>query len=142
MVEVCEIFNPVSKSETTNVLVFVSQIREVEGSCLTMKNSIAKKAPLAEWLETSADQTGITQSIAPTPIPAITRANFQSQRGFFQAKARALRQHEDVSRAFCSRFMSHNLNIGLELFRNNTYRNTSMRYFVQKPVVSHPVEPT
>lgn len=80
VVEVCEVFNPVSQSETTNVLILVSQIRKVEGSCLTMKNSIARKAPLAEWLDTSADQTGMTQSIAPTPTPAMTRATFRSQR--------------------------------------------------------------
>lgn len=38
-----------------------------------MKNSTARKAPLAEWLETSDDHTGTEQSMAPTPTPAMTR---------------------------------------------------------------------
>ena len=100
MVEVRKVFNPVSKSETTNILAIVSEISFVEGSRLTMKNSTARKAPLAEWLETSADQTGITQSIAPTPIPAMTRA-FCSQHSFFMAKIRAMRQPKRVPKVPC-----------------------------------------
>lgn len=48
VVQVCEIFNPVSQSEPPNVLILISQIKEIGGICPTMKNSIARKAPLAE----------------------------------------------------------------------------------------------
>lgn len=53
-----------------------------------MRNSIAKKAPLAEWLLTSVDHTGITQSIAP-PIPAMTRAHVIQAMVYAEACSRA-----------------------------------------------------